>query len=215
MQVSGSEAAVRQLAVEDEMAYQKANRLRELLRDLENTVVNGIAHDTAPEGSATTRRSMRGILRSLSTNIFQPNVAGFPEDAALTEEQLNMALRLIWERSGSKVDLILCGGRQKRAINAFIPAGQRFASSAEAFKNLVSSYESDFGVCRVVLSRFVPADSILLLDSSRIAVLPLAGRSFHFKPLAAIGDYDSGELLGEYTLEFRNENAHGLIKGLA
>ena len=46
-------------------------------------------------------------------------------------------------------------------------------------------------------------------------MLPLAGRSFQFKPLALTGDYESGELLGEYTLEFRNENAHGMIKGLA
>jgi len=165
VQVSGSEAAVRQLAVADELDYQKANRLRELLRDLENTVINGIANDTVPQGSATARRSMRGILRSLKSNIFQPNVAGFPEDAGLTEEQLNMALRLIWERSGSKVDLILCGGKQKRAVNSFIASNQRFASSTDAFKNLVSSYESDFGVCRIVLSRFVPADSLLLLDS--------------------------------------------------
>jgi len=46
-------------------------------------------------------------------------------------------------------------------------------------------------------------------------VLPLAGRSFHFKPLASSGDYECGELIGEYTLELRNEAAHGLIRGLA
>jgi len=76
-------------------------------------------------------------------------------------------------------------------------------------------YESDFGVCRVVLSRWVPADTVLLLDSSRIDVLPLAGRSFHFKRLAADGDKELGQVIGEYTLELRNENAHGLIRGLA
>ena len=45
-------------------------------------------------------------------------------------------------------------------------------------------------------------------------VLPLAGRSFHYKPLAATGDYEAGEVIGEYTLELRNENAHGIITGL-
>ena len=54
----------------------------------------------------------------------------------------------------------------------------------------------------------------LLLDSSRIQVMPLAGRSFHYKPLATTGDRESGQVIGEYTLEFRNENAHGLIYGL-
>jgi hypothetical protein len=76
-------------------------------------------------------------------------------------------------------------------------------------------YESDFGVCRVVLSRWVPGDCVLLLDSSRIDVMPLAGRSFHYKPLARTGDRESGQIVGEYTLELRNENAHGLIRGLA
>ena len=76
-------------------------------------------------------------------------------------------------------------------------------------------YESDFGVCRVVLSRWVPADTVLLLDSARIDVLPLSGRSFQFKKLASTGDSDKGQIIDEYTLEMRNENAHGLIRGLA
>jgi hypothetical protein len=78
----------------------------------------------------------------------------------------------------------------------------------------VSTYESDFGVCRVVLSRFVPDDAILLLDSSRLRVMPLSGRSFAFKPLANMGDYDGGEIIGEYTLEMLNESAHGVIRGM-
>lgn len=65
-----------------------------------------------------------------------------------------------------------------------------------------------------MLSRWVPADTILLLDSSRIAVMPLSGRAFHFKGLAATGDAESGQVIGEYTLEFRNENAHAVLKGL-
>jgi hypothetical protein len=48
-----------------------------------------------------------------------------------------------------------------------------------------------------------------------VSVLPLAGRSFHFKPLASAGDYESGELIGEYTLELKNEAAHGIIRGLS
>lgn len=216
VQVSGSEQAVRQLAVEDELAYQKANRLRELLRDLENTVINGIAHDTAPQGSTTVRRTMRGLLHGISTNVFTPGVGDFPADTALTEEQLNLALRTVWEGSNGKVDLIVVGGKVKRQINAFVPTTQRFAPvGQERFKQMVSVYESDFGVCQVVLSRHVPADAVLLLDSSRISVLPLSGRSFHYRPLAVTGDYSSGELVGEYTTELRNESAHGVIRGLA
>ena len=80
---------------------------------------------------------------------------------------------------------------------------------------MISLYESDFGVCKIVTTRWIPQDAALLLDSSRIKVLPLAGRSFHFKPLASGGDYECGELIGEYTVELKNEAAHGLIRDLS
>jgi hypothetical protein len=79
---------------------------------------------------------------------------------------------------------------------------------------MVSVYESDFGVCRVVLSRWMPPDQVLLLDSSRIEVMPLAGRSFFFKRLASTGDKEVGQVIGEYTVEVRNETAHALLLGL-
>jgi len=66
-----------------------------------------------------------------------------------------------------------------------------------------------------VLSRWTPPDTLLLLDSSRIEVMPLQGRSFHFKPLAASGDAFKGQVIGEYTLEMKNENAHAKLQGLA
>jgi hypothetical protein len=215
VQVSGTEAAVRQLHVDDEMQYQTTNRIRELLRDLENTAINGVAAATNPEGTSTTRRTMRGIIAGITTNNLAPGSGLIPADAGLGEEHVNAALRTIWEASGNKPDLILVGGAQKRRINGFIQTSQRVAPANESFKNLVSIYESDFGVCRVVLSRYVPPDCALFLDSSKISVMPLAGRSFHFKPLATTGDYQSGEVLGEYTLELRNEKAHGVLKGLS
>ena len=210
VEVSGSQLASRQIALADEMDYQKQERLRELVRDLENCVINGAANTaTAPMGNAVTRRTMRGIIPSLTTNL--TDGAG----NALDEATLNAAMRSIWEQSSGSVDTIVVGGTQKRAINGFVTAARGYGASTERFKDLVSVYESDFGVCRVILSRWVPQDSVLLLDSSRIDVLPLSGRSFQFKPLAATGDSEAGQVLGEYTLELRNENAHGLIRNLA
>jgi hypothetical protein len=213
VEISGSELAVRQLAIADEMDYQKQQRLRELLRDLENCIINGRAPDDTVEGSATVRRTMNGILAFISTHRFIPGQGGFPSGTALTETQLNRALREIWKNSNANIDLILVGGQEKRAINAFVGSNRRFAPQAETFRDGISIYESDFGVCRVILSRYVPTGSVLLLDSSRIEVLPLAGRSFQFRPLARTGDREAGQIVGEYTLEFRNESAHALISG--
>ncbi|HNX26300.1 MAG TPA: DUF5309 family protein [Phycisphaerae bacterium] len=213
VRVSGSDLAVRKLAVADELDYQKQERLRELLRDLENTVINGAAPASDKQGSASVRRTMHGIIPSITTNVFVPGEDSFPS-GALSETQLNLALRMVWENSASRVDTILVNGFQKRKINSFITSTRGYTSKEDTYRDMVSIYESDFGICRVILSRHVPADSVLLLDSSRIDVLPLAGRSFYYKPLASAGDYEAGEVIGEYTLEFRNEMAHGVISGL-
>jgi hypothetical protein len=215
VEVSGSELAVRQLAVADELDYQKQQRLRELLRDLENCVINGRSPITNPEGTSSIRRTMKGALAFATTNRFAPGVGSFPSDSALTEEQLNIALREIWKSSNGHVDVIVVNGNEKRAINEFIGTNRRFDAQSQTFTNLVSQYESDFGVCRVVMSRWMPAGMVLLLDSSRMDVMPLSGRSFQFKPLGITGDRQSGQVIGEYTLEMRNENAHGVISGLS
>jgi hypothetical protein len=213
--VSGSEMAVRHLGVADEVDFQKTKAVRELLRDLENTVVNGIAPEADQIGSDTVRRTMNGLLPQLATNRFVPGQNGFPSGGALDETKLNAALRLIWEKSSGQVDLIAVNGYQKRVISQFGAGSRSYAPQDPRYTSQVTIYESDFGVQRVVLSRWVPRDALLLLDSSRIQVLPLAGRSFQYRPLAATGDFEKGQVLGEYSLELRNESAHGVIRGLS
>lgn len=215
VEVSGTDMAANQLGLADEMDYQKQERLRELLRDLENTVINGGTPAATPQGGAAVRRTMRGVIAHLASNVFRPGDAGFPAGNALDEEKINYVLRRIWENSSGNVDLIVAGGYQKRKINAFLSAHRGYSAKDTAYRDMVSLYESDFGVCRIVTTRWMPQDAVLLLDSSRISVMPLTGRSFHFKPLASTGDYECGELIGEYTLELRNEAAHGMICGLA
>lgn len=215
VEVSGTDIAASQLGLADELDYQKQQRIRELIRDLENTVVNGGQPTTDPQGSASVRRSMRGITQHLSTNVMHNGDDGFPSGGVLDEETINLLLRRIWENSSGNVDLIVVNGYQKRKISSFTADSRTYAAGDTKFSNVVSIYESDFGVCRIVTSRWMPQDAVLFLDSSRISVLPLSGRSFHFKPLASGGDYECGELIGEYTLELKNEAAHGLIRDLA
>ncbi len=219
VEVSGSQLAAKQLGLADELDYQKQERLRELVRDLENSVINGYAAAANPQGDASTRRTMRGIIASISTNALLigsgdiPTGEGDNEDL-LTEEALNAALRTVWTNSQAKIDTIVCGGFQKRRINQFIASSQRFREKDDRFKQMVDVYESDFGVCRVIMSRWVPSGSILLLDSSRLSVVPLSGRSFQFKKLASTGDSEIGQVIGEYTLEMKNESAHAILGGL-
>jgi hypothetical protein len=168
------------LCLADEMDYQKQERLRELIRELENTVINGIDSDLV---------HMKGIIASIKTNIIE--VKEFDQSG------INKALRQIWENANGDIDLIVCNGYQKRKLG--------FSGS--------STFENDFfGVSKIICSRWVPKDIVLLLDSSRINVTPLVNRSFYFKTIASEDGYQCGEIIGEYTLEFKNEKCHGIIK---
>ncbi|MFI4872752.1 MAG: DUF5309 family protein [Phycisphaerales bacterium JB061] len=218
--VSGSMQAARAYGVDDEVDYQKQERMRELLRDLENCVINGVAPTVTQVGSASVRRSMNGIIPMIVTNDLEPGSDGMPDGGGsgsdeLTEELLNAALRRVWDNSSGNVDTIVVGGAQKRKINEFASASRQYVPEDTSYRDMINVYESDFGVCRVIMSRWVPEDAVLLLDSSRLEVLPLSGRSFHFKSLAATGDSFKGQVIGEYTLEMKNELAHAKLRGLA
>ncbi len=216
--VSGSMMASRLHSVADEVDYQTQERMRELLRDLENCVINGVAPAANPQGSSTVRRTMNGLINMMTTNAFTPDSGPIPPGGGggneLTETVLNAALKAIWEQSAGQIDTMVMNGTQKRILNGFVSSVRTFGAEDTRYRDLVNVYESDYGSCRVLLSRWMPSDSILFLDSSRIEVMPLRGRSFHYKPLAATGDSVSGLVLGEYTLELRNENAHGVLTGL-
>jgi len=219
VEVSGSLRASRSVGLADELMFQKQERMRELLRDLENCVINGVSPSSNPQGSSAVRRTMNGIVPQLASNVFTPGQGSIPAGSGagsmLTELVLNSALRAIWEQSSGAIDTIVLGGFQKRRVNEFASGLRIFAPSDTKYQARVGTYESDYGVCRLVLSRYVPADTVLLLDSSRVQVMPLGGRSFHYKPLAATGDSEVGMVVGEYTLELKNENAHGVLRGLA
>lgn len=111
IEVSGSMQAARAHGIQDEVDYQKQERMRELLRDLENCVINGVAAAIDPQGSASIRRSMDGIIHTVATNVFAPGTGDMPDgggdnDDELTEELLNAALKAIWDQSSAGIDTI-------------------------------------------------------------------------------------------------------------
>ena len=155
----------------DEVDYQKQERMRELLRDLENCVINGVAPSSDRAGLGVGAPVDERDHPSMTTNRFEPGAGGIPAgDGAgndgLNEAVLNAALKRIWERSNGGVDTIVVGGAQKRRINAFATESRAYLPDDQTYSDMISVYESDFGVCRVILSRWVPSDTVLLLDSS-------------------------------------------------
>ena len=212
VKISGTMDAVNLHGIEREFDYQALNRLRELLRSLEQTVIGGYKADTNPEGSDSVRRTMGGIISFITGS---DAVIHDASTAALTEDMLNARLKAMWEKGGSP-NAIVVNGFQKRKISSFTGSVQ-YRPEDRTYSKLVEYYESDFGLQRIILSRWVPKDKLLILDLDKIRVLPLKNRSFFVRRLPESGDYRQAQVLGEYTLEIHNasDGGHGLIKNLS
>lgn len=217
VEVSKTKLALNNIGVSNELDHQTMARLRELTRYLESAVINGRSAASTGMGSSTVRRTMNGLTAHLATHIYQANVTS-PFNTLgvdLTEPILNLLFRMVWENSDAPIDFILCNGFQKRRINAFNAASLRTARSEDIAGSRVDIYESDFGVAKVVLSRWVPPDAIIVGASSHLDVLHLRSRSFAREPLGRTGDAVKYQITGEYTLELRNEAAFGMLYGLS
>jgi len=196
--VSGTMEAVRQLGgVGSEMDYQRAKKTRESLRDLERALLRGkLSGNTL--GSATAYRTMKGLWDFVTTN----NQSIGP---TLTESWLANVIQAAWDYGGTDVDLIICDKNFKRTIDSWNSTRTRVTNAEERFKNRVTEYESTFGLQTVVLNRWMRANSLIITSSQRIRVLPLRNRSFRYVPVSRTGDSEKGMIIGEYTVEVRNE----------
>lgn len=194
--LSGTEQAVQHIGVESELDHQVAARTREALRDLEKNVILSVPSGNSI-GGANSIRTMRGLLHFLTTNV---NSFGTFSDA-----NVDTAAEQAWNNGGTDCDLILAGVSVKKGIDTLNTSRVRVVNAETAYRNKVSEYENTFGQWPVMMNRWMPAARAAFIATSRIKVVPLIGRSFHYQPAAKVGDSLRGTVLGEYTLVVRNE----------
>lgn len=198
--VSGTMRAVNQLGgVVDEMDYQKQMRTREAVRDLEKAIILSVKNDTI--GSATVTRTMKGLLQFVSTNSLSTSL--------IDNANMTRITKAAWDEGGSDLDILLCGQNVKTKIDLLNEASStvRTTQGDSEYRRVITEYEGTYGRQTVVLSRWMPANKGILLSRNRIKAVPLKGRSFAYVAAAKTGDAEKGMILGEYSLEVRNEAA--------
>jgi len=116
----------------------------------------------------------------------------------------------------------------------FVPSGQKLALStayANAYdgasalagtRNVggvnVNTIVTDFGVLNVAIDRALPADAIAVVSLEQVhpVLLSIPGKGVLFEEeLAKVGSSDRTQIYGEIGLEYGNEAAHGVLRGLA
>lgn len=212
-------------AISDELKYQIKMRTYEVKRELNNAVINGIAYAAANTASPDIgRHSMAGLIQLIrQPDLGSTNTDSTTTDAssgALTISRINDLCKKIYDNGGfddGSNCCIIVGPYQARII-ALLEEGRIRRSSNEL---IVGSYanavKTDMGFeLPVVMDRWMPSEMLVILDKSRVSLMPLQGDTWHLEKMAKTGRNQGYQLSGQYTLELRNGcECHGLLINLA
>ncbi len=133
---------------------------------------------------------------------------------ASTETLLKGVIKAAWT-AGGKPTILLMGGTQKQAFSAFTGIATQYQEpkgKAATVIGAVDRYVSDFGTFNAMASRYVRGREIEVIDSSLWRLLWL--RKWKKEELAKTGDARKFHIVGEVTLESRNEAGNGIVADL-
>ena len=226
IKISGTLDAVNKAGRKSEKAYQLAKASSEIKRDMEAIL---LSNQVASAGNSSTARVLGGLQAWLNTS-YSGGTSGTAgslgttarvtgTDRAFTATLLNTVMQSAYTAGGSPT-MLLVTPAQKVVASTFTGIATRYrdvpANQQAQIVNAADVYVSDFGVIQIVPDRFIPNsdndDTAFLLDTEMAAVAYL--RPFQTNELAQVGDAELTQLLVEYTLEVKNEAAHGIISDL-
>jgi len=227
IKISGTLQSVDKAGRKSEKAYQLSKASAEIKRDMETSV---LSNQVAANGNSSTARKLGGLQAWLATNgsFGTSGSAGASGTTArtngtnrtFTEALLQTVVKNVYA-SGGNPKVLMVNPAHKQVVSAFAGiAAQRFMAPANAPTTIIGAadvYLSDFGTISVVPNRFMTStnscdETAFVLDPDMAAIAYL--RPFQTNELAVTGDNESTQLLAEYTLEVKNEAAHGIIADL-
>lgn len=225
--VSGTLEAVDRAGRKSEKAYQLAKVSSEIKRDMETIIT---ANQGQSAGNASTARTLGALLSYIKSNTSKNGTATTGVDPvtvgvstrtdgttrAFTEAMLKTVIASVFTNGGTPSTLFV-SPTQKQVVSGFTGlAAQRYQVPTTGQATILAGadlYQSDFGVLSIVPDRFMRSRDALILDPEYAALAYL--RPFQTNELARVGDAEKTQILAEFTLEVRNEAAHGGVFDLS
>lgn len=145
-----------------------------------------------------------------------------PWATTLTTDLFEDLAQQVYDQGGLREGLgtVAVNSTQKRALTA----AYRTAGTTDLYvgsRNIagvnLQQIETNFGTLLVMLDADIPQDAIVLCSLEQLtpAFLNFPGKgNFFEEPLAKTGSADRVQIYGEIGLEYGNEKAHGVLRGL-
>lgn len=225
--VSGTLESVDKAGRKSEKSYQLAKASSEIKRDMETIIT---ANQGQSAGNTSTARTLGALLSYIKSNTSKNGTATTGVDPvtvgvstrtdgttrAFTEAMLKTVVAAVFS-SGGTPSALFVSPTQKQVVSGFTGlAAQRYQVPTSGQATILAGadlYQSDFGVISIIPNRFQRSRDALVLDPEYAALAYL--RPFQTNELARVGDAEKTQILAEFTLEVRNEAAHGGVFDLS
>lgn len=144
--------------------------------------------------------------------------ADFYEATQLSEAMVLTMMQRVWDAGGireSEAATLIANSTIKQRLTAIFITGKNFQELSRNVGGVnLTTFQTDFGVCNIMLNRYMPSGALQICSMEQCAprFLETPDKGFLFvEPLAKVGAADRDQIYGEIGLEYGNEKAHGKI----
>ncbi|RLC83662.1 MAG: hypothetical protein DRJ03_16520 [Chloroflexi bacterium] len=203
VKVSRTSNQVAQYGIAREFDYQSAKAVPGLLRLLEQELFHG----QRKAGSGTTPRSTGGFATFITDNTLS--------GASLDQTKLENALKLAWNDGGNGPWLAPLSATNVQKVKNFYDNSSylRIDRAENVVGMTIDAVNTPYGRIDIIPDRWAEDGTIYLVDNAHAGMLTF--HPFTQEPLAVSGDYQKGEVVGEFTLCVRQDKAHAKLTSVS
>ena len=235
IRVSGTLESVDKVGRKSEFKYQTEKRGKEMMRDVEKTLVSNQTKGTASAtaGAVTSGARTMGGYMSFVTNSGciaatgalsatkgtgdgsdVPTITGTTAAGAFSLDDINEVLRAINGETSAAPSKVMMSTENKVKFSDMINTGsgtnvRRNIDDKGALRQSVDLYESDFGDVEIVHNYLMDNDKVFIYDPSMMSVNTL--RPIQFSDIAQDGDSLRSYMVQEITFEAKSPTGNGAI----
>ncbi len=204
VKVSRSQNQISQYGIREEFDYQSNKAIPHLMRLIEKGVYKG----TRSAGSSAAPRSFGGLGTFVTNNAINSG------SAAVTQAKFENALKAAY-LDGGKPSKAFVSPSNMQVIKNFYDSANflRVDTKEKTVGMTIEKIITPYGTVDLIMDRWAPDSTIYILDPEHVGFITYY--PFTSEPLAKTGDYQRGEVVGEFTLCVRMDKAHAVITTIA
>ena len=204
VKVSRSQNQISQYGIREEFDYQSNKAIPHLMRLIEK----GVYYGTRSAGTSAAPRSFGGLGTFVTNNAINSG------SAAVTQAKFENALKAAY-LDGGKPSKAFVSPTNMQVIKNFYDSGTflRVDTKEKTVGMTIEKIITPYGTVDLIMDRWAPDATIYILDPEHVGFVTYY--PFTSEPLAKTGDYQRGEVVGEFTLCVRMDKAHAVITTIA